>query len=719
MKIAIVYNRESQAVINLFGTLNREKYGLETIKKIKEALIAGGHQVKTFEGDKNIITKLEKFMPSVISGELPGLVLNLSYGIQGKGRYMHVPGILEMLGIPYVGSGPETHAIALDKIVTKMILIQKGLPTPRFTVMDKPDSDIKDNLKYPLIVKPKDEAVSFGLKIVNNDEELREGVKVIYETFNTPTLVEEYIDGREINVGLLGNSPVEALPPVELTFGDGPQIYTYEDKKSTSGRTVGKICPAPLSEEQTQRIQQLAIDTFNALGCYDSARVDFRLDKDGNPYILEVNSMASLGKSGSFVYAAGKMGLDYVALMNRLVSVACERYFGPYFYMNKDQESATEPMRLFNNITTKRDKIEKELGTWTNMPSWTEDPVGLSTVMRKLEDRLQRLGLKVVEEHTNGRSAWTWATKAGLEDGTLLVVPLDIPGNRIGFPIPFRKEGEWVYGEGIASSRGGLVTLLAALNSLKDVKLLDKKKVGVFFYSDEGRGMRYSSADLRQVAKKAKQVIVLQPGFEGGKIVNQRRGSKRYSLILEGDPMRVGNRSNQMDVLSYFLEQTEKLSKISRPEQRLTVALQDVHSERYSVLLPHRVRATVSVTFIDEKLALDAEKQIKDLFKSNPRGMKSYVEKLVERPPLQLDQNNPAINRLKELCEEWQMPFGTESSLLATAAGEIPSNIPVICGFGPASKGLYTPNEAVHRGELIQKTFLLSMLLLEDKNAIS
>ncbi|KUO59907.1 MAG: D-alanine--D-alanine ligase [Gracilibacter sp. BRH_c7a] len=713
MKIAIVYNRESQAVINLFGTLSQEKYGLGTITKIKEALIAGGHQVKTFEGDKNIITKLEKFMPTVISGERPGLVFNLSYGIQGKGRYMHVPGILEMLGIPYVGSGPETHAIALDKIVTKMILIQKGLPTPRFSVMYKPDSEIKDNLNYPLIVKPKDEAVSFGLRIVHNEEELRAGVKTIYETFNTPTLVEEYIEGREINVGLLGNNPVEALPPVELNFGDGLQIYTYEDKVNISGRTVEKICPAPLTDIQTEQIKQLAIDTFNVLGCYDSARVDFRLDKEGNPYILEVNSMASLGTNGSFVYAAERMGLDYVALMNRLIDITCERYFGPYYFMNADQDSASEPVNLFNSITHARDKIEDELKTWTNMPSWTEDPVGLSTVLRKLEDRLEKLGLKMVAEYTNGRSAWTWSTTTGLKDSTLMVIPLDIPGNRIGFPIPFRTEQQWLYGEGIASSRGGLVTLLSALSALNSIKLLSKKKIAILFYSDEGRGMRYSSPTLRQAAKKAKQVIVLQPGFEGGKIVDQRRGSKKYSVILEGDPLRAGSRSNQIDVLTYFLQKTEKLKEISLPDQRLTVAIHDVHSERYSVLLPHRVQATIYVTFLDEKMARDAEEKIKEIFKQNARGIQSYVEKLVERPPLQRKKNNPLIKRLSLLCEEWKIPFGIESSLLASAAGEIPPSIPVICGFGPASKGLYTPNEAIHRGELIQRSFLLAMLLLE------
>jgi D-alanine-D-alanine ligase len=715
MKIAIVYNRESQAVINLFGTLNREKYGLETIKNIKDALVSGGHQVKTFEGDKNIISKLEEFMPSVVSGERPGLVFNLSYGIQGKGRYMHVPGILEMLGIPYVGSGPETHALALDKVVTKMILIQRGLPTPKFMVMDKPDSPVTEDLTYPLIVKPKDEAVSFGLRIVHNEDELRDGVKTIYETFNGPTLVEEYIEGREVNVGLLGNNPVEALPPVELVFGEGEQIFTYEDKKNKSGRTVEKVCPAPLSEEETKKIQQLAIDTFKALGCYDSARVDFRIDKQGNPYILEVNSMASLGADGSFVYAADKMGLNYTDLMNRLIDITNERYFGPFFLDNTDGETPKEPLEIFNSITQNRHKIETDLKSWTNLSSWTQDPVGLSTVRRRLDDRCKKLGLKAVEEYTNGRSAWTWESKAGLKDGTLLVLPIDIPGERKGFPIPFRTEQEWIYGEGIASSRGGLTVMLTALNALKEQKLLAKKKVGVLFYSDEGRGMRYSSSTLRKAASEAKQVIVLQPGFTEGKVADQRRGSKKYSITVEGDPLRVGGKnSKQADILSSFLLKTEKLKEISSRDKKLTIAVQDVHSERYSVLLPHRVTATIVVTYINEKLAEEAEKEIRETFKSSSGGMKSYVETIEERPPLLRRKNNEIISLLRQISEEWHLPFGTESSLLASAAGEVQADIPVICGFAPASKGLYTPNEAIHRSELIQRSLLLSLYLLEQ-----
>ena len=182
-------------------------------------------------------------MPQVIKGERPGIVFNLSYGIQGQARYTHVPSILEMVGIPYVGSGPMAHSLALDKVVAKMIFRQNGLPTPDFEVLDAPGFTVPD-ITYPLIVKPKNEAVSFGIKIVNNERELREAADKIFDTFGQPVLVEQYIDGREINVGLLGNNPPEAFLPAEILFGEGPPIYTFEDKTRKSGRKIKVVCPA-------------------------------------------------------------------------------------------------------------------------------------------------------------------------------------------------------------------------------------------------------------------------------------------------------------------------------------------------------------------------------------------------------------------------------------------------------------------------------------------
>ena len=176
MKVAVIYNRESMKVINLIGALNPEKYRVEAIQRITKTLKASGHQVKTFEGDKHLIENLEEFMPAVVKGERPGMALNLAYGIQGYARYTHVPGILEMIGIPYVGSGPLAHSLSLDKVVAKILFKQNGLPTPDFAVLETPDFPTPD-LKYPLIVKPKSGADSFGLKVVHNEPELREAAK--------------------------------------------------------------------------------------------------------------------------------------------------------------------------------------------------------------------------------------------------------------------------------------------------------------------------------------------------------------------------------------------------------------------------------------------------------------------------------------------------------------------------------------------------------------
>lgn len=132
MKIAVVYNRDRGNAINLFGTPNRETIGLKTISRLTTALKAGGYSVIALEGDKDLVNRLEEFVPRVVKGERPGLVFNVSYGIQGQARYTHVPSILEMVGIPYVASGPLAHSLCLDKVVTKMILRQHGLPTPDF-----------------------------------------------------------------------------------------------------------------------------------------------------------------------------------------------------------------------------------------------------------------------------------------------------------------------------------------------------------------------------------------------------------------------------------------------------------------------------------------------------------------------------------------------------------------------------------------------------------
>ncbi|MCK8060039.1 MULTISPECIES: ATP-grasp domain-containing protein [unclassified Fusibacter] len=324
MRVAIVYNKKNTNVINPFGMQNKEIYNPKTVKRVADALEAGGHNVEIIDGNMNVIENIRAFLPPVTEGEKFGLVFNMAYGIQGESRYTHIPAMLEMLGIPYVGSTPSGHAVALDKIITKIILQKNDIPTPNFWFFSSADEDMS-GVEYPVIVKPKMESVSFGLRVVHNEADLKEAVAYIISEFHQQALVEAFIRGREFAVGLIGNDPVEVFPVLEIDLeGDPDAIQTADDKKSAPR---AKICPAQITPELEERMKDLSIKVFKSLGLRDFSRVDIRLDEKGDIYILEINSMASLGSTGSYVTAALAYGLDFNSLVNRMLDVATIRYF--------------------------------------------------------------------------------------------------------------------------------------------------------------------------------------------------------------------------------------------------------------------------------------------------------------------------------------------------------------------------------------------------------
>jgi D-alanine-D-alanine ligase len=711
MKIAVVYNRISTKVINLFGMPNREKYGLKSIKRITDALKKGKHQVVALEGDKDLIDNLEDFMPQVLKGERPGMVLNLSYGIQGQARYTHVPGILEMVGIPYIGSGPLAHSLALDKVVAKMIFKQNGLPTPDFAVLDGPGFAMPD-VPFSLIVKPKNEAVSFGIRVVNTEEELREAAGIIFDKFQQPVLAEQYIAGREINVGILGNTPPEAFAPAELTFGEGgPDIYTYEDKTRQSGREVGVICPAKLDEKLASHAQDVAIKAFSALGCYDCARVDMRMDKEGNLYILEINSLPSLGEHGSYVAAAEAMGMDFPALVNRLVEVASARYFGtpsPPDMARKPKDPANQ---AFNYLSKHRDKLEKRLSRWCTHSSRTADMVGRMHVIHSIKKLFEELLLKPVKEFTNDKVVWTWESKAGMKNGILLLCQVDIPFDMREQHQGYRRDPEWIYGEGIGSVWGPLTMLEFALKSLRSIKKLRKLPLGVLFYGDEGLDCRYSSDLIKQAVEQAAEVIVLRPGNVGGKVISDRRGQRKYLLVAEGTPHRLGKITKHQEVLRWAGTKVEELAQLSNRKERIALSAVKIETDAFPTLLPHRVQVTLISSFSKVKSGDELEEKIKQILGKG--NIKWSLECVSNRPPMKVKKRgNMQIEALKNIASQWDIPFETVSSLWPSVGGLVKQGDPVICGMGPCTKDLYTLRECIERVSLIQRTLLLSQYLI-------
>jgi D-alanine-D-alanine ligase len=177
-------------------------------------------------------------------------------------------------------------------------------------------------------VKPRGEAASFGLKVVHDDSSLKEAISKLFEEYKQPTLAEEFIEGREVNVSVLGNLPPQALPVLEVVLSEECQgIYSHDAKfKRSPKKKVKMVCPAELPRETAAYLQKLAVRVFEVLNIYDFGRVDFRLDEYNRPWILEMNSMASINPGSSFIRAAMKAGYSYDQLINRIIEVAIERY---------------------------------------------------------------------------------------------------------------------------------------------------------------------------------------------------------------------------------------------------------------------------------------------------------------------------------------------------------------------------------------------------------
>ena len=259
---------------------------------------------------------------------------NLCESLCGDARLESaVPLVLELLGIPFTGSPPEVLSFALRKDRVKQRLEAAGIPTPRGRVLSSADDPC--DLPFPLIVKPVREDGSVGIwrtSVVHNRDELSRAVEAVVTTFRQPCLVEEFIDGRELNVALLGHPTARVLPLSEIDFGalpvGVPQIVSYDAKWTTGSvddlGTVPVLHPV-LPNTVAARVRRAAAEAFRAVGVRDYGRVDVRLAPSGVPYVIDVNPNCDLSSGAGMARAAAAVGIDYPALVGLLVRYASRR----------------------------------------------------------------------------------------------------------------------------------------------------------------------------------------------------------------------------------------------------------------------------------------------------------------------------------------------------------------------------------------------------------
>jgi D-alanine-D-alanine ligase len=317
----------------------------KTVNALVNAIRAGGNSCEFLEGNISLVDSLQKYKPDIC--------FNICEGHFGDAREAQVPALLEMMRIPYTGSKVLTLALALDKSATKRILTYHDLPTPPFQSFERIDEPLSSDMTFPMFVKPGREGTGMGVSrksIVHNEDELREQLAFIHERYNQSALVEKYIEGREVTVGLVGNliGPVarrlpddeEApriqaglrfFPPMEVNlkpFEDSDVVYSGHLKVDLADQ-LDYICPAPLDDDMVDELNWLTAAVFRVTGALDVSRVDFRLDAhdDWKPYILEINPLPGLSPGISdLVIEAAAEGVDHTYLVNMILDTALKRY---------------------------------------------------------------------------------------------------------------------------------------------------------------------------------------------------------------------------------------------------------------------------------------------------------------------------------------------------------------------------------------------------------
>jgi D-alanine-D-alanine ligase len=271
----------------------------------------------------------------------PDLVVNLAEAFDGKSALeSNVAALLNLLDLRYTGSSPAGLMLAGDKALSKKVLSFHGVLSPQFATVHRGDVEWAGDLNFPLIVKPPQEDASIGIthaSVVHNVQELLEQMGEVQGRFHQPPLVEEFIDGREFYVGVIGNADARALPPMEMDFTgfptDRPKIASWAAKWGDEGDEKGEefagtrtFVSTDLSPELDETLRKTALDAFHALRLRDYGRVDMRVTEAGKAYVIEVNPNCYLEESGEFARAAAADGMQYDALIGRLIELASARY---------------------------------------------------------------------------------------------------------------------------------------------------------------------------------------------------------------------------------------------------------------------------------------------------------------------------------------------------------------------------------------------------------
>jgi D-alanine-D-alanine ligase len=325
MRIGLAYDLKSAVPLaeNSTDDALEEYDSRETVDVIAAALSAAGHSVVMLGGG-------EEFLENILREKVE-FVFNIAEGRgNSRSRESQVPAVLEMLGIPYTGSDAHCLTVCLDKPWAKKLVAPEGVATPNWRLInDEAELPKLSWEQFPSIVKPAYEGSSKGIRlssVVDNMEQLRQEASRLLNDYRQPVMIEEFISGDEVTVGVIGNAPPKVIAMMRILPRKREERFVYSlEVKRDYLNLVDYECPPRLSGKVVSAIAAASLKIFNCLGCRDFARIDFRVGADGTPYFLEINPLPGLGTYSDLVIMARKLGWTHQGLIQAVLEAALKR----------------------------------------------------------------------------------------------------------------------------------------------------------------------------------------------------------------------------------------------------------------------------------------------------------------------------------------------------------------------------------------------------------
>ena len=343
IKVAVVYNEAQPEMYKKTSESEVKDFKFKTYFEVDKTtpmeeydyvvkkLISAGFNAYSL----NIRDNIELLLKN-LKDEKPDVIFNFIEIYKDNPRLeMNIVGLYELMGIPYTGAPAMGLANCQNKMLAKRLLSSAGIRIPHFFIVHAKSERYSHKLKYPLLVKPAFEDASVGIEnesIVGDSRQLRKRIEHVLKQFHQPALIEEFIEGRELNVAVMGDKRLRVLPISEIDFSAMPDhlhnIVSFQAKWDPHHESYHKtipICPAPIPKNIEKKAKELAFKAFKVMGCRDYARVDMRLSKDNKLFVLEVNPNPDITEGAGFMRSAQKSGLTYAQALKRIVKYALRR----------------------------------------------------------------------------------------------------------------------------------------------------------------------------------------------------------------------------------------------------------------------------------------------------------------------------------------------------------------------------------------------------------